>query len=904
MPSLEQIRRLSYQATSDGMDKLAQDLNAVDAAQARVATGSTALAEGQGKVVQATGATIAVTEKQSTTTLRAGATLDKLLKQIDEQYLAERRVAAGRAILDNSMRQGLLTQQEYGTHLEQLVGKYSAFNDNLAHSTTAQGMNRMQMMESVHVVKSLADSIIAGQDPLRAFAVEGGRIGQIFSMGEGGVGAQIKGMGLAVYGVVGPLGLAAAGVAALGTGAYFYATAMRDTTKIIEEHAAALSSLKSAYDLAAKGETSFGVEAANVHKVILRANVAELEEGYRLQSEDIRRNISFAGTKSAATTPTGLAAGLAWTPPSNVGGLINMPTVPTQTTGMYTSFRSVIDDYIRSVDAGTPKVRSFREEIARIADAHANDTAIQRQAKALLDMSAAAEKSESALGKDRDALKGVVDAARDGTGTIVAFVEAMSKLGGGIPEYLAPGLSATARFEDRLRQIDEEQRRAMQASAGQPPAMIAEIERRAELQRQAARDESSAAQWRSILERQLKPGVPKYAADNINDDFGKKLAEVMEATRARGAQLPVINRGFATSADQIAEYRRDPSHAARPGSSLHEKGEAVDLGISQIDERSRNIWIEEAARRGLVQSVHGEPWHFTDQKTSLNEENAASMRSFGQSEAWGKNVIDFEKATAALKAQGTTAGLTADKLVEMKARLDLVAIAEKTFNVTGFDRLPTSIQATIDKEVQLRAEAERTMLSQQRSQKALQEAQNFFASSLTDSFTGLIEGSSTVEQSLNSITHALLQATIQATLLGSGPLAGMLGTQSPVSGQTGGLFGSLFSGFSGFHADGGTIGAGKWGIVGEAGPEIAAGPATITPFAKIPTAAGSANTSVYSPTVAINYTGGSSGDPAADKAHADQMARSAKAMLDVHAAEFARQQMRPGGLFDRKALNV
>lgn len=63
----------------------------------------------------------------------------------------------------------------------------------------------------------------------------------------------------------------------------------------------------------------------------------------------------------------------------------------------------------------------------------------------------------------------------------------------------------------------------------------------------------------------------------------------------------------------------------------------------------------------------------------------------------------------------------------------------------------------------------------------------------------------------------------------------------------GGFFGKLFGGigfgtglgfgsmdYGGFFAKGGTLGAGKWGIAGEAGPEIVSGPATITPMTQMP----------------------------------------------------------------------
>jgi hypothetical protein len=60
----------------------------------------------------------------------------------------------------------------------------------------------------------------------------------------------------------------------------------------------------------------------------------------------------------------------------------------------------------------------------------------------------------------------------------------------------------------------------------------------------------------------------------------------------------------------------------------------------------------------------------------------------------------------------------------------------------------------------------------------------------------------------------------------------------------GGFFRNLFGGgfgtgasygnmdFGGFFANGGTLGAGKWGIAGEAGPELITGPANITPMGK------------------------------------------------------------------------
>ena len=100
---------------------------------------------------------------------------------------------------------------------------------------------------------------------------------------------------------------------------------------------------------------------------------------------------------------------------------------------------------------------------------------------------------------------------------------------------------------------------------------------------------------------------------------------------------------------------------------------------------------------------------------------------------------------------------------------------------------------------------------------------------------------------LGDVAAGLLRNTarqgLQAALVGGGPFAGLFGTTGQ-GGATGGLFGALAKGFgggssfAGLFADGGRIGAGQWGVVGEKGAEVVAGPAAVTPFAKLPGAGG------------------------------------------------------------------
>lgn len=90
----------------------------------------------------------------------------------------------------------------------------------------------------------------------------------------------------------------------------------------------------------------------------------------------------------------------------------------------------------------------------------------------------------------------------------------------------------------------------------------------------------------------------------------------------------------------------------------------------------------------------------------------------------------------------------------------------------------------------------------------------FSAHSAGDAFEGLRQSAM---NTLQSITDQLLNSGLNMLLGGLVPGGGLLGAQG-------------LGNFGGFYANGGTLGAGKWGIAGEAGPEIIHGPARVTPM--------------------------------------------------------------------------
>lgn len=113
---------------------------------------------------------------------------------------------------------------------------------------------------------------------------------------------------------------------------------------------------------------------------------------------------------------------------------------------------------------------------------------------------------------------------------------------------------------------------------------------------------------------------------------------------------------------------------------------------------------------------------------------------------------------------------------------------------------------------------------------AAKTAENLFSkamSGMEDMFVGFVKtGKFQWKDFVNSMLEELLRAQFQSVF--AKLFSNVSGTGQQNTG--GSVLGNLFSGL---FAEGGTIPGGKWGIVGEAGPEIVNGPASVTPMKKL-----------------------------------------------------------------------
>lgn len=97
------------------------------------------------------------------------------------------------------------------------------------------------------------------------------------------------------------------------------------------------------------------------------------------------------------------------------------------------------------------------------------------------------------------------------------------------------------------------------------------------------------------------------------------------------------------------------------------------------------------------------------------------------------------------------------------------------------------------------------------------EAQQFLAQTAYDALEGVILGTDNAKDAMLRLSSAIAQAVLQATLLGKGPLSGLLGDTGGGGGLLGGLFGTFFGGGK---RSGGPVIPGRAYRTGEEGEEL------------------------------------------------------------------------------------
>lgn len=269
-----------------------------------------------------------------------------------------------------------------------------------------------------------------------------------------------------------------------------------------------------------------------------------------------------------------------------------------------------------------------------------------------------------------------------------------------------------------------------------------------------------------------------------------------------------------TQATQLQARLRDPGLLPHQRRGLEEQLRATEARMAlmqrapQPDAAARAEFDREARRAGALSTLP-DP---TKGKPKIDPINAADFpvagkdkgggRSGGgsQQNAYERELEALNKRTAALRNEADMIGLTGRAAAEAEATFRLMQAAKEA-------GIPVSdaTRAAMQREAAGYAEAKARVDELKESQRQSQALTQFLGTSLTSAASDLAAGGETAARAWERVRKSLVDAALQAALLGQGPLAGLFGIAAP-QGQVGGLFGLLGNAIRGAGGAGGLLG--------------------------------------------------------------------------------------------------
>lgn len=233
--------------------------------------------------------------------------------------------------------------------------------------------------------------------------------------------------------------------------------------------------------------------------------------------------------------------------------------------------------------------------------------------------------------------------------------------------------------------------------------------------------------------------------------------------------------------------------------------EATQDAIARYLARSRGNDVE-----GLRNEWEGLRKVDPDTIRSLYNQSDLSPVKVAPSESQQKAIDDAKKATEARK-QLNDSLRESQSLAELERKTVGMSSQQREIELEVFRRIQDAKRQglslsdqdinKIRQQITATASLNRETENAQRAINGAQEAKQYFAESFTLSLSGLITGTTSLSDAVSNLANNLMDAVLQATLLGKGPLATLFGFGG--EGQASGLLGMLLG-----FADGGYTGRG------------------------------------------------------------------------------------------------
>jgi len=327
-------------------------------------------------------------------------------------------------------------------------------------------------------------------------------------------------------------------------------------------------------------------------------------------------------------------------------------------------------------------------------------------------------------------------------------------------------------------------------------------------------------------------------AEEIDDKFAKlwrkfelngkravlSVAKTMDDVFSGPSEDPTLKDLQKSLTSQRGTLVRELSFLERTGTQA--EVDAMRGRLESLDARLSGVMRERAARaagnfgpsrRG---GRRGEIAATVIPQRTAERGTAASAGAGGGSKARQVQIAQYDRILNQLQSEADLLGLSAVEQRKVNA-----------LKMAGVD-------ATSDQGRAIAALVEQ-IHGQREAQGRLNEVTGYLGGIASGQIGTFIQALGFADTAAGRLASTLAEAALQAAILGQGPLAGMMGggrflptvLKGLGAGLGGGLGGGAGSGlagaFAGMYADGGTLGAGQWGIAGEVGPEVITGPAKV-----------------------------------------------------------------------------
>ena len=305
----------------------------------------------------------------------------------------------------------------------------------------------------------------------------------------------------------------------------------------------------------------------------------------------------------------------------------------------------------------------------------------------------------------------------------------------------------------------------------------------------------------SFLAANLAGGKNRQHIDGMASAFAEKLAAML-------ASMPENLKGDITIKSGYRDIQRQQqlwidalkkygsAEAARkwvapPGNSQHNKGNAADLGYGS--DAARKWAHDNAGNFGLSFPLANENWHIEDtdarnkaKSAELDQQTEAIIR---QNDARRNLNQSVEEGLALARFEQSISGMS---VAQQRIELEVYRVQQEAKRA-GINLSEQELQKIREK-ITLTQQLDGENKKAGDSAEGLKNAQKFFAESFTSSLSGLLTGTQNLNGAVRSLINNLIDATLQAALLGKGPLAGLAGVGTGILGK---LFGFADGGYTG-----------------------------------------------------------------------------------------------------------